>query len=87
MTGDAEFLIENEWTTVPAKTAVYAPRGSIHTFKNPNPEPLEMLIQTIPGGFDKFFAECATEFNTGRPPDMDAIIEISARYGIYYIEE
>ena len=50
MSGSAEFLIDNEWTLVPAKTAVYAPRKSIHTFRNPNSVPLEMLIQTIPGG-------------------------------------
>ena len=86
MSGSAEFLIGNEWTAVPARTAVYAPRRSIHTFRNPNPEPLEMLIQTIPGGFDLFFAECATEFENGNTPDMNAIAEISARYGIFYVD-
>jgi hypothetical protein len=43
-----------------------------------------MLIQTMPGGFDRFFAECSEQFAAGGPPDMDKIVEISARYGIHY---
>jgi hypothetical protein len=69
---------------VPAKAAVFMPLGSIHTFRNPNSEPLEMLIQTMPGGFDRFFAECAEEFAKGGEPDMEKLMAISARYGIYY---
>lgn len=86
LSGDAEFFIDNEWTLAPAKTTVFAPRRSIHTFRNPNPEPLEMLIQTIPGGFDHFFAECAAESSHESPPNMDSIVKISARYGIYFVD-
>ncbi|SHJ71046.1 Cupin domain-containing protein [Rubritalea squalenifaciens DSM 18772] len=86
LSGPAEFLIDGEWRQVPAKTAVFMPRGSIHTFRNPNIEPLEMLIQTMPGGFDKFFAECAEEFDKGDEPDMPKLIDISAKHGIYYVE-
>ncbi|MCM2374802.1 cupin domain-containing protein [Aporhodopirellula aestuarii] len=84
--GEAEFWISDQWTRVPPKTAVYAARGSIHTFRNPNPEPLEMLIQTIPGGFENFFSECAAEFRRTSPPNLDSIIKISARYGIYFVD-
>ena len=84
LSGPAEFLKDGEWIQVPAKTAVFMPKGSVHSFRNPNDEPLEMLIQTIPGGFDHFFSECAEEFAKGGPPDMDKLIEISAKYKIYY---
>ena len=84
LSGEAEFLKDGEWIKVPAKTAVYMPRGSVHSFRNPNNEPLEMLIQTIPGGFDDFFREGGLEFASGGPPNMDKIVEISARYGIHY---
>ncbi|WP_309398836.1 cupin domain-containing protein [Cerasicoccus maritimus] len=84
LSGPCEFFKDGEWLTVPAKTAAFMPRGSVHTFRNPNAEPLTMLIQTIPGGFENFFAECAEEFSRGGPPDMPKIIEISARHGIYY---
>ena len=85
ISGDAQFLVDGNWNLVPAGTAVFAPRRSVHTFRNPNSESLEMLIQTIPGGFDKFFAECAIEFGRNSAPNMKSIIEISARYGIYYV--
>lgn len=84
LSGSAEFLKDGEWVKVPAKTAVFMPRGSVHTFRNPNDEPLHMLIQTMPGGFDRFFEECAEEFDKDGPPDMDEIVAISARYGIHY---
>ena len=84
LSGPAEFLKDGEWVQVPAKTAVFMPRGSVHAFRNPNDEPLEMLIQTMPGGFDKFFEECSEEFAKGGPPDMDNLIAISAKYKIYY---
>ena len=84
ISGDAEFLIEGNWSKVPARSAVFAPRGCVHAFRNPNQEPLEMMIQTIPGGFDEFFAECSTEFSRGGAPNMQTIVEISARFGIYY---
>lgn len=84
LSGEAEFLKDGEWIKVPPKTAVLMPKGSIHSFRNPNDEPLEMLIQTVPGGFDKFFNECSQEFAKGGPPDMGAIVAISAKYGIHY---
>ena len=84
LSGPAEFLVDGQWKQVPAKTAVFMPRGSVHAFRNPKAEPLEMLIQTMPGGFDEFFQECALEFGREGPPNMQRIIEISAGYGIYY---
>jgi mannose-6-phosphate isomerase-like protein (cupin superfamily) len=84
LSGSAEFLNNEEWVRVPAKTAVFMPRGNIHTFRNPGSEPLHMLIQTMPGGFDRFFAECANEFAKGGQPDMQRIVDISAKYGIHY---
>ncbi|MDF1825858.1 MAG: cupin domain-containing protein [Verrucomicrobiales bacterium] len=84
LSGPAEFLKDGSWIEVPAGTAVFMPRGTIHTFRNPNKEPLQMLIQTMPGGFDNFFSECADEFSSGGEPDMSKIVAISAKYGIHY---
>lgn len=84
LSGPAEFFHDGGWREVPPRTAVFMPRGTVHTFRNPNSEPLEMLIQTVPGGFDRFFAKCADEFAAGGEPDIGRIVEISSRYGIYY---
>ena len=86
LSGDAEFLIDGQWQRAAAKTAVFAPRNSVHSFRNPGDQPLEMLIQTVPGGFDEFFAKCAVEFSRPGPPDMKAIVDISAQHGIHYID-
>lgn len=84
LSGPAELFAGEEWIEVPQRTAVFMPRGTVHAFRNPGSGPLEMLIQTIPGGFEQFFGECAAEFAKEGEPQMDKIIEISARYGIHY---
>lgn len=84
LSGPAEFLKDGTWISVPASTAVFMPRGSIHAFRNSGDQPLRMLIQTMPGGFDRFFSECAEEFSKSGEPDMNEIFAISARYGIHY---
>lgn len=83
--GEVEFLIDGEWQAVAAGTAVYIPRGTVHTFRNSANEPLKMLIQTTPAGFETFFERCAEEFAKPGPPNMPRIIEISAEHGIHYI--
>ena len=87
LSGAAEFLTDDEWIEVPARAAVLMPRGVIHTFRNPNREPLHMLIQTIPGGFDRFFSECSEQFAKSDPPNMDKIVAISAKHGIHYLQQ
>ena len=86
LSGPAEFFYDGTWSKVEAKTAVFMPRGVVHAFRNPGESDLRMLIQTIPGGFEKFFAECAEEFDNNTGPDMARIVEISAQYGIHYVE-
>ena len=82
--GRFEFLVEGKWQAVPAGGTVFAPRGAIHTFKNVGETPGRMLISSSPGGFESFFGDCAREFNAPGGPDMQRIVEIAARYGIYF---
>jgi mannose-6-phosphate isomerase-like protein (cupin superfamily) len=83
--GEVEFFIEGAWRAVAVGTAVFIPRGTVHTFRNSGTAPLKMLIQTTPAGFETFFARCAEEFATSDPADMARIVEISAEHGIYYV--
>lgn len=83
--GEVEFLVDGEWKAVAPGNAVYIPRGTVHTFRNSGSEPLKMLIQTTPAGFEAFFERCAREFAKPGPPDMARIVEISAEHGIHYI--
>lgn len=83
--GQASFCKDGQWTEVPAGTAVFMPKGTVHAFKNVGQTPLRQLIQTTPAGFETFFARCADEFAKLRGPDMERVKEISAEHGIYFV--
>lgn len=85
--GEVEFLIDGEWRAVALGTAVFIPRGTVHTFRNSGAQPLKMLVQTTPAGFEVFFERCAAEFAKDGPPDMGRIMEISAEHGIHFVTE
>lgn len=85
--GRVSFWDGERWTEVPVGSVVYAPRGTIHTFRNVGETPLRMQISVSPSGFEEFFAECAQVFGQERSPDFAKVVEISARHGIYYVPE
>jgi mannose-6-phosphate isomerase-like protein (cupin superfamily) len=82
--GRAEFLSEDAWTEVPAGTSVFMPRHSLHAFRNTGSGPLRQAIHTSPGGFDLFFRESALEFQNPEGPQPARLLEIGARFGIYF---
>ena len=84
--GSVSFFAEGQWREVPVGSVVYAPRNSVHTFKNVGTQPSRMLISTTPGGFETFFSRCADEFAKPGAPDMQRIIEISAAHGIHFVQ-
>jgi len=83
--GRLRFLTGGEWREVGPGDIVFTPRGTIHTYTNPGDTPAKMLFTALPSGFDDFFAECEVEFAKPGGPDMQRIVEISARHGIYYL--
>jgi mannose-6-phosphate isomerase-like protein (cupin superfamily) len=83
--GRAEFFKEGIWSEVPVGTAVYAPRGVVHSFRNPGDTPLKMLLHTSPCGFETFFARCEQEFNKPGAPEMGRLLQIAAEHGIHFV--
>lgn len=83
--GKAEFLVDGTWREVPLGATVFAPRLSVHTFRNVGDTPLKTLIHTAPSGFEVFFERCAAEFAKAGPPDMDRIVEIGVEHGIHFV--
>jgi quercetin dioxygenase-like cupin family protein len=80
--GRAEFFKDGSWLSAPVGSCVFTPRGVIHTFRNPGPAPLKMLIQTSPSGFEDFFAKCEKECSKPGEPDFAAILKIASDHGI-----
>jgi quercetin dioxygenase-like cupin family protein len=82
--GRPSFLIEGRWREVPMGSNVFAPRNSMHTFKNVGDAPLKMLVHTTPAGFETFFKQSEVEFQKGGTLNMKRILEIGAEHGIYF---
>lgn len=86
--GSAEFFLDGEWFAAEAGSAVYLPKGSVHTFRNAGDGPLRQLIHVSPSGFEVFFQRCAEVFAEASeaPPDMGRIMAIAQEHGIEFLE-
>ncbi len=82
--GWVEFFSDAEWTEFGAGSVLFMPRNHVHAFRNAGQTTSRMLLTTLPGGFDKYFARCAEEFAKGGEPDMERIFAISAEHGIHF---
>ena len=83
--GKMSFFIAGQWHEVAPGTIVFAPKLSVHTFKNVGDTPARILCSASPAGFEVFFTECEKEFRKAGGPDMARITEISAAHGIHYV--
>ena len=62
---------------------IYLPKGIPHAPKGLGSENFVVVVLCVPGGFDRFFAACADEFDKGEP-DMRLIVKLAAEYGIEF---
>jgi mannose-6-phosphate isomerase-like protein (cupin superfamily) len=85
MEGRISIFAHGAWTEVAPGSIVFTPKGTVHTYKNTGTTPSRMLFSAAPAGFELFFAECEKEFQKVGGPDQSHLIEISAKYGIYYV--
>jgi mannose-6-phosphate isomerase-like protein (cupin superfamily) len=82
MCGDQQFI------AAPG-SLVLTPRGTLHTFHVTGDGPGKLLVITAPAQFERFVAEVgspahAMEIPAPEEPDVERLIEISARFGISY---
>jgi quercetin dioxygenase-like cupin family protein len=82
--GEVEFFTGGQWTRVEVGSSVFAPRGTVHSFRNVGDTMLRQLVHAAPSGFENFFAAMAAEWRTEGGPDMERIVSISADFGITY---
>jgi quercetin dioxygenase-like cupin family protein len=84
--GRVSYVIDNHWTELGPGGVVFAPRGSVHTFRNVGDTSARHWVLTTPSGFENFFARCAAEFARPGGPDMDRIGQISTEHGIHFVQ-
>jgi hypothetical protein len=61
---------------------VVKPRGTPHAFWNPGDEETRLLELISPAGFEGYFADIAPLLAGGGPPDVEALGQVQARYGL-----
>jgi quercetin dioxygenase-like cupin family protein len=84
VSGEVDFQINGEIMRGSAGTTVYLPRNAPHSFTVVGSEPAKMLMMLMPAGLEKYFEELS-QLPSEEPPDMEKVIEISARYGIEFL--
>jgi quercetin dioxygenase-like cupin family protein len=82
--GRVEFFRDGEWLEVPPGSAVFAPQGSVHAFRNVGDTMLRQLIHTAPAGFEDFFGAMAEEWQREGGVDMGEVVRRSGEFGIVY---
>jgi mannose-6-phosphate isomerase-like protein (cupin superfamily) len=80
--GRVGFLLGDEVSYAGPGELVLKPRDQWHTFWNAGDEQARVLEIISPAGFEKYFEEIGPFFPDGAPPDLEAMAEANARYGL-----
>jgi quercetin dioxygenase-like cupin family protein len=80
---EGEFLFEVDGRRIQAGpgSAVFAPRGTVHTFLNVGSAPGRMLGVVQPAGLDSFFVDMDAA-GTSKEPDFAVLAQIFQKYGL-----
>lgn len=63
---------------------LWKPRGVMHSFWNPGPEPARLLETISPAGFEDFFEQLATLLQGPEPPADDTVYGLCDRHGLTF---
>ena len=78
--GDFEVLDSGQWRSVPKGEFLFAPRGSIHTFRNVGTTDGRMAVFIAPAGLEGFFEQ----IEGLTPADMPKLVEIANKFGLTF---
>jgi quercetin dioxygenase-like cupin family protein len=78
--GRMTFLYGEQKVHAEAGTFVYGPRGIPHGFRVEGDQPARVMLQSTPGGFEHFVMEMSEPAPPSRPPDMERLISVAAKY-------
>lgn len=83
--GRIELWQDGTWSEAPTGSAIFLPRGSAHTYRNPGDTPLRMIVHAAPAGFEVFFERFSEACNAPGGPDMKRIMEVASEHGIHFL--
>jgi quercetin dioxygenase-like cupin family protein len=84
--GRISFLLNSTWTDMFPGDCVYAPRGSVHAFKNNTDQTIRVFINIAPSGFERFFAEAA-EWWANPERDISRLATIEEKYRTFSVKQ
>jgi mannose-6-phosphate isomerase-like protein (cupin superfamily) len=79
--GAYRFWVDGAETDVEPGALVFIPRGVPHKFQVLGEHAGRHWVFSAPGGFDRFYKECAEVFATPGKPDFARLSAINAAYG------
>jgi len=80
--GSVGFVLGDDTVTAGPGDLVRKPREQWHTFFNAGDTEARLLEIISPAGFERYFADLVPLFPPDAPPDLDAMAEVTARYGL-----
>jgi mannose-6-phosphate isomerase-like protein (cupin superfamily) len=78
--GRVDFRLGDDLVTAGPGDFVNVPRGRVHNFHNPGPDPMRMILTFTPAGIEKFFEETLERALDPTAPVPDNVAEVAARY-------
>jgi quercetin dioxygenase-like cupin family protein len=83
--GSYRFWVNGSTTDVESGGLVFIPRGAPHKFQVLGERAGRHWVVGSPGGFDRFFMECAEVFAAPGAPDFARLSAINAEYGNRFV--
>lgn len=80
--GEVGVQVGDETIRARSGDLVCKPRGVPHAFFNPTDQPARLLEVIVPGGLEDYFVRLAELFAAPAPPDLDALGELAASFGV-----
>lgn len=82
--GQVWFLVDDKEMIVSTGDFVYAPGGTVHSFRGAGEEPARVLVFDAPATAEGFFKEAAKEV-VSYPEDLAKVPEIGLRHGLRFM--
>ena len=80
--GRVGFVLGDEVSEAGPGDLVRKPRDQWHTFFNAGDDEARLLELISPAGFEDYFTELAAYFPAHAPPELAAMVDATARYGL-----
>ena len=79
--GVVSVMLGGQQVEASAGSFLLSPRGQLHTFSNPRPDPARLLILSTPAGLDRFLTELYQQL-AADPTDLETILNLFNDYGM-----